>query len=571
MGCAGDGGAIESTDDGSTTASAATSDSADPVGDGSTSSGVADGTTTSTTADASESTSGSTGNPECVTPAECAEDAQAQTAAWLEEIRDDPTELAAFLTAMPLGGDLHHHLSGAVYAEAYLAWADADGGFCVTSSSLSLSTACGDGNDVPVPTGRRDLYLDVVRAWSMADFVPTPTESGADHFFATFAKFGAISGTRHGSMLANVRQRAANENVQYIEPMLTSNATARTLGQAVWQGLGGGALAQDEYATLHAAIVADPGFVAARDVLVDEVADSEAIADAEQACASAQPAAGCDVATRHQAYISRSGSDAEIFGQMVAAYEAAIVEPRLVGLNLVGPEYGSTAMSNYDQLMDMLAYLQGAYEGVSPLRLSLHAGEITAATIPAGYALDEADHVRKAFEVAGARRIGHGVDVLYESDPQGLLADLAAAGVLVEICLASNDIILEVNGDEHPLHDFLAQGVPVALATDDQGVARSSLAAEYGRAVVDLGLGYLELKAMARNSLHYAFLPGESLWEDLPQLTITNACAPARGETPTSQPPSAACQALLDASARASQEHELERRFAEFEAQIAGG
>ena len=53
--------------------------------------------------------------------------------------------------------------------------------------------------------------------------------------------------------------------------------------------------------------------------------------------------------------------------------------------------------------------------------LSLHAGEITAASIPAGYELDVAQHVRKAVEIAGARRIGHGVDVLEESDPMGLL------------------------------------------------------------------------------------------------------------------------------------------------------
>ena len=37
----------------------------------------------------------------------------------------------------------------------------------------------------------------------------------------------------------------------------------------------------------------------------------------------------------------------------------------------------------------------------------------------------------------------------------------------MEICLASNDIILDVSGAAHPLHDYLAEGVPVALATPD--------------------------------------------------------------------------------------------------------
>jgi adenosine deaminase len=242
-----------------------------------------------------------------------------------------------------------------------------------------------------------------------------------------------------------------------------------------------------------------------------------------------------------------------------------MIEPRLVGLNLVGPEDGSTAMANYDRLMAMLAYLNGYYAGISPLRLSLHAGEITAASIPAGYELDVTQHIRKAVEVAGARRIGHGVDVLEENDPAGLLDTLREQGVLVEICLASNDIILEVSGAAHPLHDYLAQGVPVALATDDQGVARSSLAAEYARAVVDQGLDYYELKSMARASLEFSFLPGQSLWSDYGLGAVARECAPAPGDTPVTEPASAACEAFLEGSPRAAVQRELEVRFEAFE------
>ena len=45
------------------------------------------------------------------------------TAARFEAARDDHTELRAFLRRMPKGGDLHTHLSGAVYAERFIAWA----------------------------------------------------------------------------------------------------------------------------------------------------------------------------------------------------------------------------------------------------------------------------------------------------------------------------------------------------------------------------------------------------------------------------------------------------------------
>jgi adenosine deaminase len=54
----------------------------------------------------------------------------------------------------------------------------------------------------------------------------------------------------------------------------------------------------------------------------------------------------------------------------------------------------------------------------------------------------------------------------------------------------------------------LRYGVPVALATDDEGVSRSEISREFLKAAQDQGLGYLQLKMMARNSLQYAFIEG---------------------------------------------------------------
>ena len=51
------------------------------------------------------------------------------------------------------------------------------------------------------------------------------------------------------------------------------------------------------------------------------------------------------------------------------------------------------------------------------------------------------------------QRIGHGVDAMQESDPEALLRMMAHENVLVEICLTSNDVILNVTGDHHPLPD----------------------------------------------------------------------------------------------------------------------
>ena len=99
--------------------------------------------------------------------------------------------------------------------------------------------------------------------------------------------------------------------------------------------------------------------------------------------------------------------------------------------------------------------------------------------------------MRDSIEIAGAERIGHGVDTLNETNALELLAEMAKKNVMVEICLTSNDVILGVRGKNHPLHDFMQAGVPVALATDDEGVSRSDMTHEYLKGVEEQGLSYL--------------------------------------------------------------------------------
>jgi hypothetical protein len=104
--------------------------------------------------------------------------------------------------------------------------------------------------------------------------------------------------------------------------------------------------------------------------------------------------------------------------------------------------------------------------------------------------------------------------------------------------------------------------VPVALATDDQGVSRSSIAGEYTRAALDQHLEYRQLKTLARNSLEHAFLPGASLWTT--PFTPVDACTPT-ATMALGDPASATCAAYLATSARASAQWALEHRFLAFE------
>src|SRR6202035_198929 len=135
-------------------------------------------------------------------------------------------------------------------------------------------------------------------------------------------------------------------------------------------------------------------------------------------------------------------------------------------------------------------------------------------------------HIRASVERGHAERIGHGVDVMLEKDPVTLMKEMAARKVLVEINLTSNDQILGVSGYDHPLPVYMKYGVPVAVSTDDEGVARSDMTHEYLRAVQGYRLSYTDLKRMTRQSLEHSFLPGQSLWaETKDSFRQVTACA----------------------------------------------
>jgi adenosine deaminase len=202
-----------------------------------------------------------------------------------------------------------------------------------------------------------------------------------------------------------------------------------------------------------------------------------------------------------------------------------------------------------------LDYLHGVYPQV---HISLHAGELAFGLVPPeGLRF----HIRDSIERGHAERIGQGVDIMHERDPLALLHRMAQQGVLVEVCLTSNEVILGIRGNDHPLPIYLKYGVPVSLATDDEGVLRSDLTQEFLRAAETYDfLTYRDLKRMVRLSLEHSFLPGASLWSDSKTLRRGNGCTATPDE-----PSSGACQKFLAASERARLQWRLEEELADFE------
>ena len=135
-------------------------------------------------------------------------------AAYFASIRGNPSLLLAFLTRMPKGGDLHNHLSGAVYAESYLHWA-VDDGLCVATATLSIVAGPCDASAgrTPAAAAIRNsvLFNGAIDALSMRHW--DPSLNGHDHFFATFGKFGPAAG-RTGDML-EYRKAVEEQGLDY--------------------------------------------------------------------------------------------------------------------------------------------------------------------------------------------------------------------------------------------------------------------------------------------------------------------------------------------------------------------
>jgi hypothetical protein len=452
---------------------------------------------------------------------------------------------------MPKGGDIHNHLGGSVYAESYLAWA-AEEDFCVRKAGEKLELLkCAAGD----PTMTRLAALTDLRIYNrLIDQMSTRNLTFAERtghydFFDSFRTAGPVSRLRVGEMVAEVATRAAGQRTYYLELMISlQNKAVREFGRKI--GL------RSDYSSTHSALL-EAGLAdlvaAGREELNELGRELRQAMD----CDGMDAPLGCEVTIRYLQQTSRNRTPAEVFAQLAFAAEIARADSRVVGINLIAPEDDRVALRDYTAHMEMLEFLVAA--APEPVNVALHAGELTLGLV---HPRELRFHIREAVEVGQARRIGHGVDIAYENDALELLKDMRERGVLVEICLTSNDIILNIRGDEHPLPVYLEAGVPLALATDDEGISRIDLTNEYLRAALTYDLGYRELKTMARNSLAHSFLPGAGLWQP-GTFAVTEACA---GDAPGSENPTRACAGFLASSERAQELWRLEAEFVAFEA-----
>ena len=479
--------------------------------------------------------------------------AQTRTAHHLDSIRTKPAKLHAFLKEMPKGADLHNHLSGAVPTETLIRFAVGDHLCIDTITFAAMPTPAAPEGTCPTgqrpaadSTADRAFFAQIVRAWSMEGFQPG-VQSGHDHFFATFGKF-SLATSRKGDMLAEVAKINARQRVFYLETLVSRQSDAV------------GALART--------VGFDPDFSALRDKLLSSglpaiVTAASADTDADLArfkhllqCGTRRAGPACAMQVRYDYQVGRATNPEIVFTNLLLGFELQRHDRRYVGVNLVQPEDNPVAVRDYTLQMQMIGYLRTVYPKA---HVTLHAGELASGLVPAA---GLQSHIRQAVEIAGAERIGHGVDVAGEIGGGQLLTEMDRRHVLVEVPFTSNAQILGVFGAAHPFVNYRAAGVPMALATDDPGVERIDLTHEYQLATTRYRLHYRELKTLSRASLEHGFLPGASLWRSRDHYHPVRACAVDRL---CERHPSPACRARLHHSTKARTEWKLERAFHAFE------
>jgi adenosine deaminase len=124
------------------------------------------------------------------------------------------------------------------------------------------------------------------------------------------------------------------------------------------------------------------------------------------------------------------------------------------------------------------------------LGVTAHAGEVSTANIAA------------ALCTPGLTRIGHATQAA--TDPR-LLEQLATSGVTVECCLSCNVMVgAAPSYEEHPIRQFTAHGIPVALGTDVPVQICTTTGREYAIAH-RLGFSPAELLAFTRSAVQAAF------------------------------------------------------------------
>jgi adenosine deaminase CECR1 len=399
--------------------------------------------------------------------------------AWFESLKKQatPEQMYRLLYALPKGADLHDHLSGAGLSEWWwdTATRDPHGYVYYTKVRINNCVPFGSTNEFgPNPyyllfhtlqasnyaklddcqkseyKKLTELNEDEKQGWLNSIRLDRPSE-GRNEFFSThWQRLNDLDNNPYviADIIVRNMQAFGREGVVYLELQQGAIGYVKPDGSA---------FSPDETVEIYRKRLQD--------------ADARATG----------------VTVRFQSSILRFLPNAEDHLRQLYAFTDQHRD-LYVGINMVGREDDDKGYPL--RFLPTLRELRHRYPDIN---LAIHGGEV-----------DEPNfHVRDTL-LLGAKRIGHGVNLI--TDPDTML--LMRTGIaMVEINLISN-LLLEYVKDyaQHPFPEYLRTGIPVALSTDDRGMWDSNMTDEYFVAVREFNLSWEEIVKMGRTSLEYSFV-----------------------------------------------------------------
>lgn len=432
---------------------------------------------------------------------------------YFNQVRNNTAKLTAFMSQMPKGGDLHHHFGGSVYAEPLLNIAIKED-FYLNIKTLFVAREIpkddtgGKWVKFSVLEKNKELNeykIKILSRWSVKDYDPSHYPSDK-LFFESFEKFDEVMDDRHqfAAGMLEVKNRAVKENVSYLETQLAQvkyfiDSKDLDYYNEVLHQL---AEKRDEAGidkileNLYNSFISRKAEAQAEEFnrnVVQKLHDSLKIDDD-------------NFTMRYQNFVLRFKQPVNLFKDLVLSFISASKSDLIVGVNIVSPEDGETSMHDYWLHMIMYKFCHNKFPAV---KYSMHAGELTLGLVQPE---ELTWHISEAVKTAGAQRIGHGVDIAYEQNCYELLKYMSKNKIAVEINLTSNEFILKVKEDKHPLELYQSFGVPVVICTDDMAILRSNhtdqfvlLAKRYP------SITYSQIKSFVFNSIEYSLIKEESV------------------------------------------------------------
>ena len=398
---------------------------------------------------------------------------------WFESFKAKatPQQLYTFLYAMPKGGDLHNHLTGAVRSEWYwdAAIASAERGYIYYTKTRIANC---------LPYGANEYGT---RPYLMLFLVISETQ------------YKALNDCQK-SEYKRLQDLDAREKSGFLESMrLDESWEGRDeFFQAIWTRIN--QLLQNPYLIAEILLRNMEAFGKEGLAYLETQQDLEGlekpdgspystdeVADIFRQALASPRARATGVEVRFQNALLRFTPNAE--QALRRLYELTDKYRDLyVGVNMVGREDNDKGYPL--RFLPVLRELRHKYPEIN---LSIHAGEV-----------DEPNsHIRDTL-LLGAMRIGHGVNLITQPDAMLMMRN---GPYMVEINLISN-LLLEYVSDysQHPFPEYLRTGIPVALSTDDRGMWDSNMTDEFYVAVKEFNLSWDEILLLGRNSLRYSFI-----------------------------------------------------------------